>query len=377
MVSRAGPGQPDRRPHGLLGRLRPAARDRPFVRAGGVHSAEHGSRPLARRGDVVEVPRTARSNRLRSAALGPLCRGRRARARGARPSARRDGRRASPPTSRSERGLSSSAALEVACAVALCERRRVAIPALPRSPRRVRSGGGDCDGCARAGSWTSCSRRGTGGPRAAHRLQVARAPAGALPALSASSSLLRQSLARSTRAPTRSDAARVRAARARARRPSLRDATAEQVADDPLGRQWSRRTCACSLRRRRWPRATSALGVLLNASHASLRDDFGVSDPELDALVRVLVDAGAYGARLTGAGFGGCVVAVCDDGDAADAIVEADGARYRARTRPRAAGVPVPAGGRRRAADDRARDERAAAGVARKNHAYMPVGKSA
>ena len=52
-----------------------------------------------------------------------------------------------------------------------------------------------------------------------------------------------------------------------------------------------------------------ALGPLLLASHASLRDDFEVSTPELDALVAALVEAGAPGARLTGAGFGGCVVA--------------------------------------------------------------------
>jgi galactokinase len=52
------------------------------------------------------------------------------------------------------------------------------------------------------------------------------------------------------------------------------------------------------------------------ASHASLRDDYEVSTPELDALVRALDDAGAIGARLTGAGFGGCVVALARDGDA-------------------------------------------------------------
>ena len=52
------------------------------------------------------------------------------------------------------------------------------------------------------------------------------------------------------------------------------------------------------------------------ASHGSLRDDFRVSTPELDALVNRLMDLGAYGARLTGAGFGGCVVALLDAGRA-------------------------------------------------------------
>jgi galactokinase len=53
-----------------------------------------------------------------------------------------------------------------------------------------------------------------------------------------------------------------------------------------------------------------ALGPLMLASHESSRADMEVSTPELDALVECLMDAGAIGARLTGAGFGGCVVAL-------------------------------------------------------------------
>jgi galactokinase len=49
-------------------------------------------------------------------------------------------------------------------------------------------------------------------------------------------------------------------------------------------------------------------GGLMLSSHASLRDDFEVSTEELDAIVGVASDAGAFGARLTGAGFGGCAV---------------------------------------------------------------------
>ncbi len=50
------------------------------------------------------------------------------------------------------------------------------------------------------------------------------------------------------------------------------------------------------------------LGVLLDASHESLRRDYEVSTPELDALVAEARAAGAFGARLTGAGFGGSAV---------------------------------------------------------------------
>ena len=52
------------------------------------------------------------------------------------------------------------------------------------------------------------------------------------------------------------------------------------------------------------------LGQILLEGHRSLRDDFEVSIPALDALVEAAVSAGAYGARLTGAGFGGCVLAL-------------------------------------------------------------------
>jgi galactokinase len=67
------------------------------------------------------------------------------------------------------------------------------------------------------------------------------------------------------------------------------------------------------------------------ASHASLRDDFRVSTDQLDALVDALVDAGAYGARLTGAGFGGCAVGLVA-ADAVDGVVERAVARYRSAT---------------------------------------------
>ncbi len=52
-------------------------------------------------------------------------------------------------------------------------------------------------------------------------------------------------------------------------------------------------------------------GELLFASHASLRDRLQVSHPALDELVQCAMDVGALGARLTGAGFGGCAIVLC------------------------------------------------------------------
>ncbi|WP_078557058.1 galactokinase [Streptomyces sp. PCS3-D2] len=53
-----------------------------------------------------------------------------------------------------------------------------------------------------------------------------------------------------------------------------------------------------------------ALGPLLSAGHASLRDDYRVSCPEIDLAVEAAVAAGALGARMTGGGFGGSVIAL-------------------------------------------------------------------
>jgi galactokinase len=58
----------------------------------------------------------------------------------------------------------------------------------------------------------------------------------------------------------------------------------------------------------------SDVGALLIEGHRSLRDDYEVSIPELDTLVETAAEVeGCYGARLTGAGFGGCIVALVDE----------------------------------------------------------------
>jgi len=59
----------------------------------------------------------------------------------------------------------------------------------------------------------------------------------------------------------------------------------------------------------------AALGRLMTASHQSLRDDYEASSPELDAIVATALDvSGCLGARMTGAGFGGCAVALVESG---------------------------------------------------------------
>jgi galactokinase len=113
---------------------------------------------------------------------------------------------------------------------------------------------------------------------------------------------------------------------------TLRDASAEQVRDDPRARHVVGENArvlefVAALR----AGDVNALGPLLLASHASLRDDFEVSTPELDLLVELLVESGAIGARLTGAGFGGCVVALVRRNHADDLAAKAV-TRYRAET---------------------------------------------
>jgi len=91
-------------------------------------------------------------------------------------------------------------------------------------------------------------------------------------------------------------------------------ATAEQVLDGDLLKRFRHVVTEAD----RVYRAEAALqaadlptfGTLLTASHVSLRDDYEVSSPALDELVGIAEAAGAVGARLTGAGMGGCIIAV-------------------------------------------------------------------
>ena len=84
-------------------------------------------------------------------------------------------------------------------------------------------------------------------------------------------------------------------------------------------------------------------GELMDASHFSLRDDYEVSIPELDALCEALRAApGVLGARLTGAGFGGACVALCRKGQAQLAAATALAAYNREDGRQGRILVPVP-----------------------------------
>jgi galactokinase len=71
------------------------------------------------------------------------------------------------------------------------------------------------------------------------------------------------------------------------------------------------------------------LAPLLDASHESMRDDFEITVPQVDLAVETARSSGSLGARMTGGGFGGCIIALVELGDSeriGEAIVESFGA---------------------------------------------------
>jgi galactokinase len=62
------------------------------------------------------------------------------------------------------------------------------------------------------------------------------------------------------------------------------------------------------------------VGPLFTASHVSLRDDFEITVPELDVAVDTALEAGALGARMTGGGFGGCIIALVEASESAKVL---------------------------------------------------------
>ncbi|MFY1619250.1 galactokinase [Micromonospora sp. WMMD736] len=73
------------------------------------------------------------------------------------------------------------------------------------------------------------------------------------------------------------------------------------------------------------------IGPLLTASHVSMRDDFEITVPEIDTAVEAALSAGALGARMTGGGFGGCVLALVET-DRVDTVAEAVRTAYAERS---------------------------------------------
>jgi galactokinase len=120
--------------------------------------------------------------------------------------------------------------------------------------------------------------------------------------------------------------------------PALRDLTLEQLnarraeLDDVVFRRArhivteNQRVILCADALEAHDMAT--FGELMTQSHASMRDDFEITVPKVDRLVEILAAAIGGGARMTGGGFGGCVVGVLKRGVVADAT-EAVQARYR------------------------------------------------
>ncbi|TWT90014.1 Galactokinase [Pseudobythopirellula maris] len=135
---------------------------------------------------------------------------------------------------------------------------------------------------------------------------------------------------------------------------ALRDATADMIESsdklDDLARRRARHVVTenqrvldfCdAIESGRWREA----GELMVASHESLRDDYEVSCPEVDTLVECLLaigaDGGVHGARITGGGFGGCVVSLIDRAKA-DSIIASATQAYQKRTGIDAAAFVTP-----------------------------------
>ncbi len=122
--------------------------------------------------------------------------------------------------------------------------------------------------------------------------------------------------------------------------PALRDLTLDQLEAgkaglDPVSYRRARHVVTENARTRAAADALergdlSTLGQLMAQSHLSMRDDFEITVPAVDALAAIMTAplAGEGGARMTGGGFGGCVVAVAGN-DRVDAVLAAIADDYR------------------------------------------------
>jgi galactokinase len=113
---------------------------------------------------------------------------------------------------------------------------------------------------------------------------------------------------------------------------SKMDSTVYRRAKHVIGELERTLHAAEGVRASNWP----TVGQLMYASHASLRDDYEVSCPELDAVVDIAqsigVQGGVFGCRMTGGGFGGCTVALVQ-ADKVASITARISSEYEGRTR--------------------------------------------
>ena len=252
-------------------------------------------------------------------------------------------------------GLSSSSAIVVATALAILHANGVSVPLLElmellaRGERYVGTAGGGMDQAIILGAQTGCASR-----IDFHPLQLTPTAVPAGWQFIVASSLVHAEKSGPARQaynerPRQCDEAR-RLVATRLERPEnttysalLAAASVEElldVAEATLSRVLARRfrhvvTEGTRVRQAEAAMAAgaagdlAAFGRLLDASHQSLRDDYEVSCAELDQLVELARDAGAAGARLTGAGFGGSIVALCSVDRAAE-VMAALGERFYA-----------------------------------------------
>jgi galactokinase len=227
-------------------------------------------------------------------------------------------------------GLSSSAALTVALALALCRASRFELPRLELARlaqeaerRAVGVPVGLMDPAA-----SLLARRGHALMLDCGTEQHRLVPLPARLTIVVLDSGVRRSLEDSGYATRRAELERALPALAGARPSDVTVEEAEAAAlaagVDEIARRRLRHVVSENERVRACVRALEApgrpdretLGTLFREGHASLRDDFEVSTPELDLLVELAYEAGAFAARMTGGGFGGAVVALTDVGTA-------------------------------------------------------------
>jgi galactokinase len=244
-------------------------------------------------------------------------------------------------------GLSSSAALEVACAIALVDLTGASMD--PTAMAEV------CQRAEHAYAGTQCGimdqmiaclgRQGHALLLDTRTLACAFVPLPAAAHVLICNTMVRHELASGEYNRRRADCGAGVAVLQRAFPGirALRDATLEQIdaVRSDLPPRVHARCHHVITENDRVRRAAAALasgrlaefGALMHASHASLRDDYEVSCPELDVMADIVTELdGVFGARMTGGGFGGCVVALLDAAAATDAVRQTIAERYEGRT---------------------------------------------